>query len=179
MNRPLMDYLQPFCHYHWKSWLTFSNCLIQSSQRWHAHNVHFHPKGTSPQKRHLAPVPLLLFARNKTFFFQETFPEGNPKMFSLEKGTILIFFATHQKAHISNSLVSSLAALWYLLSVVTYTRKVSGVASYPISPFSHSVSFALRDIGKLPNIIWSIGQTLSNIDSSRHNIISFVIVSKP
>ena len=74
-------------------------------------------------------------------------------MFSLEKGTIVIFYAMHQNAHISNSLVSSRAALWYLLSVATFTRKVSGVASYPISPFSHSVSFALRDIGKLPNII--------------------------
>jgi len=95
-------------------------------------------------------------------------------MFSLETGTIVIFYAMHQNAHISNSLVSSRKALWYLLSVVTFTRKVSGVASYPISPFSHSVSFALRDIGKLPNIIWSIGQTLSNIDISRHNIISYV-----
>ena len=36
---------------------------------------------------------------------------------------------------------------------VTFTRKVSGVASYPISAFSHSVSFALTDIGKLPPII--------------------------
>ena len=58
--------------------------------------------------------------------------------------------------------------------IETLTRKVGGVVSYPISPFSHSVSFALRDIGKLPNIIWSIGRTLSNIDISRHNIISYV-----